>query len=191
MTSTTGTDSSEALRQLYQTLILDHARDPHGYGIPEDAVAAGTGTAAEAAAHPWCESHQVNPTCGDEIRLRATVTGGNGSAPVLADVRWDGSGCSISQASASVMCDLVVGHDLDEVGAVARAFRAMMHSRGQDDGDEDVLEDAVAFSGVSRYPARVKCAMLGWTALADALYQARPEALGDTGLDTIREEEHR
>lgn len=190
MTMTTNDAGSEALRQLYQTLILDHARDPHGYGLPDDEPAGGAGEARETAAHPWCESHQVNPTCGDEIRLRATVADGE-DGPVLADVRWAGSGCSISQASASVMCDLVVGHTLDEVGAVARAFRAMMHSRGQDEGDEDVLEDAVAFSGVSRYPARVKCAMLGWTALADALYQSRPEALRATDLDTIRQEEHR
>lgn len=139
------------LDQLYQQVILDHSRERHGYGALES---------------PDAESHQVNPTCGDEVTLGVRVADGR-----LEAVGWLGQGCSISQASISVMHDLVDGADLATVARLESHFRLLMHSRGRgvDDAVLDDLEDAAAFEGVSKYPNRVKCALLGWTALKDAL----------------------
>ena len=150
--------SSGALEQLYAQLILDHAKDPHGRGLAEGYAA---------------ESFQVNPTCGDEIRIRVHVGTRDGS-PVLERVSWEGQGCSISQASASVMTDLVTGQPLAAADRLGETFRALMHTRGEglDPEAEDLLGDATAFTGVARYPARVKCALLGWIALRDALARA-------------------
>ena len=150
--------NTAALQQLYQQLILDHARERHGYGLRGEAGAAGAG-----------ESFQVNPTCGDEVRLRVSTAGGQ-----ISDVSWEGVGCSISQASTSVLTDLVSGASLTRVGELAESFSALMHSRGAgvDADTEEALGDAAAFAGVSKYPARVKCAMLGWMALRDALIKA-------------------
>jgi len=159
---------STALEQMYQQVILDHSKFPHGRGLPAE----GGAVAVASAPHPGCGiSHQVNPTCGDEITLRVDVDR-SGAVPVVTDVRWEGQGCSISQASASVLHDLVVGEDLPTVDRLAASFRALMGSRGVglgDDDAEEALGDAVAFTGVSRFSARVKCALLGWAALADAL----------------------
>jgi len=147
--------------QLYQQLILEHAKSPHGRGLL--AGAAG-------------ESFQVNPTCGDEVRLRvhlaADRTGPAG--PVVDRVSWEGQGCSISQASLSVMAELVEGASLARAEELGETFRELMHSRGKglDEASEDALGDATAFTGVSQYPARIKCALLGWAALRDALAQA-------------------
>ena len=137
---------------LYQEIILDHYRNPHHKGLrdPFDA-----------------EVHHVNPTCGDEVTLRVRVAGG-----VVEDVSYDGVGCSISQASTSVMTDLVIGRPVDEALGKAEAFLELMQSKGALEPDEDVLEDGIAFAGVSRYPARVKCALLGWMAWKDATAQA-------------------
>ena len=158
-----------ALDQMYQQVILDHAKFPHGRGLPEGAE--GT-TAVAVAPHPGCGiSHQVNPTCGDEITLRVDVSRHDGVA-VVDDVRWEGQGCSISQASASVMHDLVVGQDLATVDRLSATFHDLMGSRGAglaDEDAEDMLGDAVAFTGSSKFPARIKCALLGWAALSDAL----------------------
>ncbi|GAB3596642.1 SUF system NifU family Fe-S cluster assembly protein [Angustibacter peucedani] len=141
---------------LYQELILEHSKTPHGSGLRE----------------PFgSEVHHVNPTCGDEVTLRVQVDDA-ADEPVLADVSYDALGCAISKASTSVLHDLVAGRPLPEVARTAEAMRAMLTSRGQDAGDEDVLGDGIALSGVSRYPARVKCALLGWMALQDALTQA-------------------
>ncbi|GAA1741640.1 SUF system NifU family Fe-S cluster assembly protein [Isoptericola hypogeus] len=151
-----------ALEQMYQQVILDHAKHPHGRGLVD--VAAG---------HLGGESHQVNPTCGDEITLRVDVDGRS-----VSGVSWEGQGCSISQASASVMTELVTGRDLDEVARLDAVFHDLMGSRGKglgDDDAEDALGDATAFTGVSQYPARIKCALLGWAALKDSL--ARSGAL--------------
>ncbi len=138
--------------ELYQEIILDHYRNPHHKGLRE----------------PYdVEVHHVNPTCGDEVTLRVRIAGG-----VVEDVSWEGAGCSISQASESVMTDLVIGRPVASALAVADEFRALMHGRGEVAPDEDVLEDAVAFAGVARYPARVKCALLGWMAWKDATAQA-------------------
>ena len=151
-----------SLEQMYQQVILDHAKRPHGRGLVE---APGD--------HLTGESHQVNPTCGDEITLRVDVEG-----TTVAGVSWEGQGCSISQASASVMTELVTGHDLADVARLDAVFHDLMASRGKGLDDEDALDalgDASAFTGVSQYPARIKCALLGWAALKDSL--ARSGAL--------------
>jgi nitrogen fixation NifU-like protein len=140
------------LEDMYQEIILDHYRNPHHKGLrdPYDA-----------------EVHHVNPTCGDEITLRVALKDTGGEA-VVEDVSYDSLGCSISQASASVMSDLVIGKPVSEGMRVGDEFLSLMQSKGQQEPDEDVLEDAVAFAGVSKYPARIKCALLGWMAWKDA-----------------------
>ena len=141
---------------MYQEIILDHYRHPHHKGLRD----------------PYdVEVHHVNPTCGDEVTLRVKVADGPGGMTVL-DVSYDGQGCSISQASTSVMTDLVIGREVDDAMVRLEAFLALMQSRGSLEPDEDVLEDGIAFAGVSRYPARVKCALLGWMAWKDATAQA-------------------
>jgi nitrogen fixation NifU-like protein len=137
------------LEQMYQEIILDHYRSPHGAGLrdPFDA-----------------ESTQINPTCGDEITLRLRLEGDR-----VAEISHETLGCSISQASASVLTDLVVGRSVEESLRVLGAFQEMAQGRGQVEPDEDVLGDGVAFAGVARYPARVKCALLGWMAFKDAV----------------------
>jgi nitrogen fixation NifU-like protein len=144
------------LDSLYQEIILDHYRHPHHKGLrdPFDA-----------------EVHHVNPTCGDEVTLRVKVTDETGQ-PVIEDVSYDSLGCSISQASVSVMTDLVVGRPLADATKAYDEFLALMQSKGELEPDEDVLEDAVAFAGVSKFPARIKCALLGWMAWKDATAQA-------------------
>ena len=142
------------LEQMYQEVILDHYKHPHGRGLREPFGA---------------EVHHVNPTCGDEITLRAALTPGEDGRPVVADISYDGQGCSISQASTSVLYDQIVGMPLDEALRTVDAFSEMVGSRGTVEGDEDVLGDGIAFSGVSKYPARVKCALLGWMAFKDAV----------------------
>lgn len=142
------------LEQMYQEVILDHYKHPHGRGLRDPFGA---------------EVHHVNPTCGDEITLRAHLTDGEDGRPVVADISYDGQGCSISQASTSVLFDQIVGMPLDEALRTVDAFNEMVSSRGTVEGDEDVLGDGIAFSGVSKYPARVKCALLGWMAFKDAV----------------------
>lgn len=157
--------SSNAMEQLYQQVIMDHARFPHGRGlVAADGPHVG-------------ESHQVNPTCGDEVTMRVTL---DESGTRLREVTWEGQGCSISQASVSVLHDLVDGADLATVDGLAASFRALMQAQGAglDEAAEDALGDATAFTGVARYPARVKCALLGWAALTDALIRAGREPAG-------------
>ena len=148
------------LESLYQDIILDHYRNPHHKGLrdPFDA-----------------EVHHVNPVCGDEVTLRVTLKDVNGEQ-VVEDVSYDSLGCSISQASASVMSDLVIGKPVAEAMTISQVFLELMQSKGQGEPDEDVLEDAVAFAGVSKYPARIKCALLGWMAWKDATAQAMEAA---------------
>jgi nitrogen fixation NifU-like protein len=137
---------------MYQEIILDHYRNPHHKGLRD----------------PFdVEVHHVNPTCGDEVTLRVKVEGG-----VVQDVSYDGQGCSISQAATSVMTDLVIGKPVADALTTHEAFLELMQSRGTLEPDEDVLEDGIAFAGVSKYPARVKCALLGWMAWKDATAQA-------------------
>ncbi len=140
---------------MYQEIILDHYRNPQHRGLREPYEA---------------EVHHVNPTCGDEITLRVHLDG-TGDGAVVADVSYEGQGCSISQASASVMSDLIIGRTVKDAMRLSEEFLALMQSRGELEPDEDVLEDAVAFAGVSKYPARVKCALLGWMAWKDATAQ--------------------
>jgi nitrogen fixation NifU-like protein len=144
------------LESLYQEIILDHYRHPHHKGLREPFDA---------------EVTHVNPVCGDEITLRVALKEGD-AGPVVSDVSYDALGCSISQASASVMTDLVTGRPVSEGMEIYEEFLALMKSKGEGDPDEDILGDAVAFAGVSRYPARIKCALLAWMAWKDATAQA-------------------
>ena len=140
------------LDTMYQEIILDHYKNPHGKGLREPYDA---------------EVYHVNPTCGDEVTLRVRVSDG-----AVADVSYDSEGCSISQASASVLADLLVGKPIPDAMARQQAFLELMQSKGRGEPDEDLLEDAVAFVGVSKYPARVKCALLPWMAWKDATSRA-------------------
>jgi nitrogen fixation NifU-like protein len=140
------------LDSMYQEIILDHYKNPHGRGLREPFDA---------------EVHHVNPTCGDEVTLRVRLAEG-----VVEDVSYDGLGCSISQASTSVLHDLVVGKTVEQGLKLHEEFLALMQSRGESDPDDEVLEDAIAFAGVSKYPARIKCALLGWMAWKDATARA-------------------
>ncbi|MDQ3484507.1 MAG: SUF system NifU family Fe-S cluster assembly protein [Actinomycetota bacterium] len=143
---------SRELDSLYQEIILDHYKHPHHAGLRDPFEA---------------EVHHVNPTCGDEVTLRVHLDG-VGDQVRVCDVSYDAIGCSISQASASVMADLVIGKPLDEALSIHREFLTLMQGKGQVEPDEDVLEDAIAFAGVARFPARVKCALLSWMAWKDA-----------------------
>jgi nitrogen fixation NifU-like protein len=140
---------------MYQEIILDHYRNPHHKGLREPYEA---------------EVHHLNPTCGDEITLRVHLDGGT-----VADVSYDSEGCSISQASASVLTDLLIGKTIEQATSTYDEFLRLMQSKGQVEPDEDVLEDGIAFAGVSKYPARVKCALLAWMAWRDAVTQAQEE----------------
>ena len=144
-----------SVEQLYQEIILDHYREKHHAGLREPFGA---------------EVHHVNPSCGDEVTLRVSLDGNS-----IADVSYEGEGCSISQASTSVMTDLVIGREVAESMALFEEFRQMMEGQGRVEPDEDRLEDGIAFAGVAQFPARVKCAMLGWSALRDALARAGAE----------------
>ena len=137
---------------LYQEIILDHYKNPHGAGLREPFEA---------------EVHHVNPTCGDEITLRVHLDG-----ETVSDVSYDAQGCSISQASASVLNDLVIGKPVPEAMGLLDDFTTLMQGRGQVEPDEDRLEDGIAFAGVAQFPARIKCALLSWMAFKDATSQA-------------------
>jgi nitrogen fixation NifU-like protein len=145
------------LEALYQELILDHSKRPHGRGLASDE-------------EPSATSHQRNPICGDDITLRVRLEGDR-----VRDVTWEGAGCSISQASASMLAALIEedgGMPRAEASALIDGFREALRSRGTLPLDEEVFGDAAALSGVSRYVARVKCAMLAWVAFEDALARA-------------------
>ncbi len=148
------------LDTLYQDIILDHYKHPRGRGLREP-----TGSDCERC-HVG-EAHHVNPTCGDEVTMRVAVAGEE-----LADISYDGAGCSISQASASVLHELLSEHSTGEAMVVHKAFVELLSGRGQVTPDEDLLGDGVAFAGVARYPARVKCALLPWMAFKDAAARA-------------------
>jgi nitrogen fixation NifU-like protein len=143
------------LDALYQEIILDHYKNPHHAGLREPYEA---------------EVHHVNPTCGDEVTLRVHLSG-DGESAVVEDVSYDAEGCSISQASASVLADLVIGKPVVQALAVHQDFLALMQGRGTVEPDEDVLEDGIAFAGVAKFPARIKCALLAWMAWKDATAQ--------------------
>ncbi|HEY2641722.1 MAG TPA: SUF system NifU family Fe-S cluster assembly protein [Streptosporangiaceae bacterium] len=147
------------LESMYQEIILEHYRRPMHAGLREPFDA---------------QVQHINPTCGDEVTLRVTLKDAD-SEPVLADISYEALGCSISQASVSVMADMITGKTVSEAMAVSDEFLRLMQSRGEIEPDEDVLGDAVAFEGVSKYPARIKCALLGWMAWKDATARALSE----------------
>ena len=142
------------LEQMYQDVILDHYKHPQNRGLREPFGA---------------QVFHVNPVCGDEVTLRVALSA---DGQHVADVSYDGQGCSISQAATSVLSEQVIGQSVADALATVTAFTEMVSSRGTVEGDEDVLGDGVAFAGVAKYPARVKCALLGWMAFKDALAQA-------------------
>jgi nitrogen fixation protein NifU and related proteins len=146
---------STDLDALYQEIILDHYKNPHHKGLRDPFES---------------EVHHVNPTCGDEVTLRVHLADGK-----VADVSYDSVGCSISQASASVLTDLVIGKPVAEAMSIHQTFLELMQGKGQVEPDEDVLEDGIAFAGVAKFPARVKCALLSWMAWKDATTQAQTE----------------
>lgn len=144
------------LDALYQEIILDHYKNPHGKGLREPYEA---------------EVHHVNPTCGDEITMRVHLEGAQ-----VEDISYDAEGCSISQASASVLNDLLIGKSVDDAMVILDEFQSVMHGRGNVEPDEERLEDGVAFAGVAKFPARVKCALLSWMAFKDATTKAIDES---------------
>lgn len=139
---------------MYQDVILDHYKRPQHRGLREPFGA---------------EVYHVNPVCGDEVTLRVALSE---DGETVADVSYDGQGCSISQAATSVLTDQVIGHSVGDALKTVTAFTEMVSSRGAVEGDEEVLGDGIAFAGVAKYPARVKCALLGWMAFKDALAKA-------------------
>lgn len=148
--------SADGVESLYQQIILDHAKHPVGHGLREPYDA---------------QVHHVNPTCGDELTLRVKIHG-TGEQAEVDDVSYDGQGCSISQASASVLYELVAARPLTTGLLVHEEFVRLITGRGAVEPDEELLGDAVAFAGVARYPARVKCALLAWMAWKDAVTTA-------------------
>jgi nitrogen fixation NifU-like protein len=140
------------LDNLYQEVILDHYKNPLNKSLAKEYDV---------------QVHHINPSCGDEITLNITLTGNT-----ISKITWDGVGCSISQASVSIASDLLVGKTLDVSESITEEFMDLMQSKGKKSGNELVLEDAVALAGVSQYPARIKCALLGWMAIKDAAMQA-------------------
>jgi nitrogen fixation NifU-like protein len=139
------------LDSLYQEVILDHYRKPLHKGL---------------SAVKDIQVHHNNPSCGDEVTLNLIMDG-----QIVKDISWDGVGCSISMASASVMSDLLIGKEYKSAMVILDAFVELMQSKGKSSGDEQLLEDGVAFAGVSKFPARIKCALLGWMAFKDATTQ--------------------
>jgi len=136
------------LDSLYQEVILDHYKHPLNKGLTSSYDA---------------QVHHVNPSCGDEITLNLSAKDGK-----ITSVTWDGVGCSISQASVSIASDLLVNKSFAQADAILNEFTELMQSKGSKEGNPDVLEDAVALAGVSKFPARIKCALLGWMAFKDA-----------------------
>lgn len=154
---------SGGLESLYQDIILDHSKRRVGQGALEPSSDADSALSSLSTG----ESHQLNPICGDEITLRVWLAESR-----IERVAWQGAGCAISMASASVLTELVSGGTRDEMMEQLDRFRELMRSRGTVVPDEEVLGDAAAFAGVSRFPARVKCAMLAWVALEEAVLAA-------------------
>ena len=169
--------ASPELAGLYQQVILDHSKLRKGSGLVDGGVA---------------ESHQLNPTCGDEITLRLHLvegsgtgmgagsgdastasdsTGGGTGEPIIERLSWDGQGCSISMASASLLSELAPGLTPTQLTDRIALFREMMRSRGAGVEDDEPLGDAAVLESVSKYIARVKCAMLAWVAAEDTVQQ--------------------
>jgi nitrogen fixation NifU-like protein len=159
------------LEQMYQDVILDHYKHPQHRGLREPFGA---------------QVQHVNPICGDEVTLRVALSD---DGATVADISYDGQGCSISQAATSVLTQQVIGQSVPEALKTVSAFTEMVSSRGNVEGDEEILGDGIAFAGVAKYPARVKCALLGWMAFKDALVQASVK--GEASEEDKDERNHR
>ncbi|MCP1387096.1 SUF system NifU family Fe-S cluster assembly protein [Corynebacterium sp. TA-R-1] len=142
------------LEAMYQEVILDHYKNPQHAGLREPFEA---------------EVHHVNPSCGDELTLRLQLSS---DGETVEDVSYDAEGCSISQASTSVMAEELIGQSIGEAFKKLQAFEEMVTSRGTVEGDAEMIGDGVAFAGVAKFPARVKCALLGWKAFEAAAAEA-------------------
>ena len=141
------------LEAMYQEIILDHYKNPQNKNLSEPCPAG------------FVQVHHVNPTCGDEISLRIRV-----EQSQIVSLEWDGLGCSISQASASIMSQLVMHQQVPDALDQIDLFLKLMKSDTSVSYEE--LDDAIAFAGVAKYPARIKCALLGWMALKDSIAQS-------------------
>lgn len=183
--------SGSELEQMYQEVILEASKDPHGKAkfagditsVDAEHIASNVAATTLQAEHEYCvsaQSHQFNPTCGDEVTVRVELSDGSDGKPVrIESLQWDGQGCSISQASLSIMYDLVHDKTLDEALELSRTFKKLMESRGAGLDDEEAIEaldDAIVFQGVSKYPMRIKCALLGWEGLKDSAALALNQA---------------
>ena len=149
------------LDSLYQEVILDHYKHPLNKGLSEKYDV---------------QVHHINPSCGDEITFNLSTEGG-----IINSITWDGVGCSISQASVSIASDLLLNKTLEQAGSITEVFIELMHSKGTKEGDPLVLEDAVSLAGVSKFPARIKCALLGWMAFKDAAVRIKQLKEPDNG----------
>lgn len=143
------------LESMYQEVILDHYKNPQHAGLREPFEA---------------EVHHVNPSCGDELTLRVQLSE---DGETVEDISYDAIGCSISQASTSVMAEELVGKPIGEAFKKLQSFEEMITSRGMLEGDAELIGDGVAFAGVAKFPARVKCALLGWKAFEAATAEAK------------------
>lgn len=136
------------LDNLYRQVILDHSQHPHHHGTLDDATN---------------DIEMRNPTCGDVIQLQVALDGDK-----IKDIAFSGDGCTISQASASMMTDAVLGKTVEQADKMVEVFSELIV--GDKEVDTDILEDAAVLEGVKQFPARIKCAMLAWKALHKALY---------------------
>ncbi|RBP98649.1 SUF system NifU family Fe-S cluster assembly protein [Bifidobacterium aemilianum] len=174
--------SDDDLEQMYQEVILEASKNPHGRAsfAPDMALEESSGPSGAQstvrASHEYCspgESHQFNPTCGDEVTVHVEVS--ETEPRTIERLVWDGHGCSISQASLSIMTDLVAGRSVDDAMTLEESFHKLMESRGaglDDESEADSLGDAMVFQGASKYPMRIKCALLGWAGLKDSIAKA-------------------
>lgn len=205
-------DDGSGLESMYQEVILDAARNPHGKTHFSNTESLSKAEEQEEKVdeasdkspatdelknnsnititnhHENCaveanknyalgKSHQFNPTCGDEVTMHVELAKNvdNSSNALVKSIKWDGHGCSISQASLSIMVDLVEGKTVADALRLAALFHKLMESRGaglENEQDEDELEDAMVFQGVSKYPMRIKCALLAWEGLKDGIAKA-------------------
>jgi nitrogen fixation NifU-like protein len=158
---------TDALPSLFQELILDHYRNPRNKGALED---------------PSVTIAMHNPVCGDEIELQLRLDGDR-----VVQVRFGGHGCSISQASASMMTQQVAGRSISELEELGELFTSLMHS-SPDAARDRRLGDLRALQGVARFPVRIKCALLPWNALSEAL-RARAGGRRDAGMVVVEDAE--
>lgn len=147
---------SSHLSALYTELVIEHDKRPLHAGLREPFEA---------------EVHHVNPTCGDEITLRLHLA--EDGTERIEDLSYDAVGCAMSRASASIMADLLIGHDVAEVEPARLHFEEVIGSRGRVEGEEELIGDGMALLGAAKFPARVKCVLTPWKAYQAALVEAR------------------